>query len=146
MLMVFKMVSPNVKVICVGREAQGVGAGVLYLARGDEPRGAGPNLIYITLYQMRWQAIGRKRVNRFSSAVTIHSSTRFRQRGLEISFAGTVSALYRHRAYGNGHISGCPIGTFRQFSYYHAYKISGESRHDELFGLISCLRFTSQLS
>ena len=59
---------------------------------------------------------------------------------------GTVSALYRHRAYGNVHISGYTIGTFRQFSYHHAYKISDESRHDELFWLISCLLFTSRLA
>ena len=38
MLMVFKMVSPNVRVISVGR--------------------AGPNLIYITLYGRRWQDFG----------------------------------------------------------------------------------------
>ena len=38
MLMVFKMVSPNVKVISVGR--------------------VGPNLIYITLYGWRWQDFG----------------------------------------------------------------------------------------
>ena len=69
-----------------------------------------------------------------------------RRRLLEISIVGTVSASICHHAYGNVHFSGCTVGTLRQFSRHHAYKIFGESRHDEPFGLISCLLFTSRLS
>ena len=68
-----------------------------------------------------------------------------RRRLLEISIVGTVSASICHHAYGNVHFSGCTVGTLRQFSCHHAYKISDESRHDELFWLISCLRFTFNL-
>ena len=85
MLMVFKMVSPNVRVINVGRgghglaetplsrrsvrrhrkhgNARGAGsmgggrAGVRQVSRAC-PGHVGPNLIYITLYGKRWQDLG----------------------------------------------------------------------------------------
>ena len=69
-----------------------------------------------------------------------------RRRLLEISIVGTESASICHHAYGNVHVSGCTVGTLRQFSCHHSYKISDESRHDELFWLISCLLFTPHLS
>ena len=74
MLMVFKMVSPNVRVISVGtgRRCRAIQhdhdgcmaaggharAGALYLARAVNRGHAGPNLIYITLYGRRWQDLG----------------------------------------------------------------------------------------
>ena len=70
MLMVFKILSPNVKVICVGRgpplsrhtarlwrmhgggrAREGRGAGALYLAQGGKPRARGPeSYLYYTLW------------------------------------------------------------------------------------------------
>ena len=46
---------------------------------------------------------------------------------------GMVSALNHHRACENVHIWGYTVGTLRWFSYHHAYKILGESRHDASF-------------
>ena len=75
MLMVFKILSPNMKVICVGRgpplsrhtaqpwrmhgggrAREGRGAGALYLAQGGKPRARGPeSYLYYTL----WEKVAR---------------------------------------------------------------------------------------
>lgn len=71
MLMVFKMVSPNVRVISVGRAGARADRDAAVAAFSTttptawarqvsraRPGHTGPNLIYITLYGRRWQDFG----------------------------------------------------------------------------------------
>ena len=58
----------------------------------------------------------------------------------EISTAGMVSALKRHRAYGNSHNLGWTVGTMTRILRHRAYKIDRDRRHDHQFSVQLCLR------
>ena len=58
----------------------------------------------------------------------------------EISTAGTVSALKRHRAYENSHNPGWTVGTMTRIWRQRAYKIERDRRHDHHFSIQPCLR------
>ena len=58
----------------------------------------------------------------------------------EISTAGMVSALKRHRDYGNRHNLGWTVGTVPRIWRQGDYKIERDRRHDHQFSVQPCLR------